>query len=86
MRKIVARAAAADEGESDAAARQPRRWWQWLLLYPALAVALVSAIPTYVEIFYSKKYEVPFGQSAAAKQQNDLWQRNRPAPRRLSTG
>lgn len=75
MRKVVARVNA--DGESaDAAARAPRRWWQWMLVYPALAVALVSAIPTYVEIFYSKKYEVPFGQSAAAKQQNDLWQRN----------
>jgi hypothetical protein len=62
--------------DAEPASPAPRRWWQWFLVYPAVAVALVSAIPTYIELFNSSKFDVPFGQSSLAKQQNDLWERN----------
>jgi hypothetical protein len=54
----------------------PKRWWQWLLLYPGLAVAILGAIPTYREAFRSYSRDVPFGQSFDAEEQNRLWQKN----------
>ncbi len=25
----------------------PQRWWQWVLMYPTIAVALAGAVPQY---------------------------------------
>ena len=55
---------------------QPNKWWQWVLVYPALAMSLLAAIPTIVETFNSMKYQVPWGQSSVAKEQDDLWRIN----------
>jgi hypothetical protein len=30
---------------------RPRTWWQWILLYPAVGLALVSAVPGWVDSF-----------------------------------
>ena len=56
--------------------KKPNTWWQWLLLYPTLLIALVGAIPTYWEMFESKQFGVNFGESASAKQQHSLWEKN----------
>ena len=55
---------------------QPRKWWQWLLLYPGLLIALLGAVPTYMELVKSYRLGVPFGQSFDAQEQNRLWQEN----------
>lgn len=52
------------------------RWWQWLLLYPGLAVAILGAIPTYIEGVKSYTYDVTFGSSFDAQEQNRLWREN----------
>jgi hypothetical protein len=54
----------------------PRRWWQWLLIYPGLAIAILGAVPTYMEAFKSYSLGVPFGRSFDAREQNRLWQEN----------
>jgi hypothetical protein len=57
-------------------AASPKRWWQWFLVYPGLAVAIVGAVPTYIEAFRSYSIGVPFGRSFDAQEQNRLWQEN----------
>ena len=27
----------------------PKSWWQWILVYPALALALITALPDWLE-------------------------------------
>lgn len=60
----------------DSPSRRQRKWWQWLLMYPSLLIAIISAIPTFIEIYDSHKLGVPFGFGKAAKQQNEVWERN----------
>lgn len=52
---------------------QPTRWWQWILIYPAL---LTTSYPTLLELYRSHKYEVGFGLSSGATTRNGLWERN----------
>jgi hypothetical protein len=47
-----------------------------VLLYPGLLVAVVGAVPTYMEAIKSHRLDVPFGQSFDAKTQDRLWQEN----------
>jgi hypothetical protein len=60
----------------ETAAIKPRNWWQWLLLYPALATSVVAAIPTIIESVKAYKLGVDFGKADLAEQQNKLWQKN----------
>jgi hypothetical protein len=55
---------------------KPRKWWQWLLLYPGLVIAVLGAIPTLVELRRSFTLDVPFGNGAEAEKQLRLWQVN----------
>src|SRR3569832_431592 len=55
---------------------QPRTWWQGVLVYPALAVTILSSIPTYFEFIGSKEIGVPFGQYRLAVKENQLWKEN----------
>lgn len=57
-------------------AEKPHRWWQWFLVYPGVAVAVIGATPTYIEAFKSYSLGVPFGRSFDAQEQNRLWQEN----------
>jgi hypothetical protein len=52
------------------------RWWQWVLLYPALAVALVSAVPTWIDHVQAMRIGVDRRNLAQAQEQNKLWQVN----------
>lgn len=54
----------------------PRRWWQWILVYPGLAVSVLGSIPTFLEGIESIRLGVPFGRSSDAISQNRLWQEN----------
>lgn len=64
------------ESESTPKSKPQKRWWQWFLVYPGLAIAIIGAIPTYVEAFKSYSFGVPFGRSFDAQEQNRLWQDN----------
>lgn len=46
------------------------------MIYPGLAVAVLGALPTYIEAFKSYSLGVPFGRSLDAQEQNRLWQDN----------
>ncbi len=56
--------------------RKPIKWWQWLLTYPALAIAVIGSMPTLVELYKSTTIGVEYGYSNIAKQQDELWQKN----------
>lgn len=54
----------------------PARWWQWLLVYPTLAISLLGSIPTIIEAYSSFEISVPFGTSKESREQNSLYDRN----------
>jgi hypothetical protein len=58
----------------DEAPRQPRKWWQWLLLYPALAVALLTAVPQWVETAQEayKEFTAADSQTAGTAPESEL--------------
>jgi hypothetical protein len=63
-------------------AGQPKNMWQWLLVYPSLAVAVLGAVPTYLDAIKSLVLGVPIGTSAEAQEQNGLWQKNFDCPQK----
>mgnify|MGYP003625765735 CR=1 FL=1 len=54
----------------------PKKWWQWFLLYPAFAIALIGAIPTYMELLSSYQKDVEFGNSKKAAMNLIMWRKN----------
>lgn len=59
-----------------AAAGGKRKWWQWILLYPAALGALIGAVPTGVDAFKSVKYDIDFSDVRHAEEQRSLWIKN----------
>jgi hypothetical protein len=66
----------AEEKASSSGPALPKKWWQWLLIYPGLAVGLIGSTPTLVEAARSYDFGVAFGRSTEAQEQNDLWTQN----------
>lgn len=62
--------------KANSSSKRQRKWWQWLLMYPGLLIAIVSAIPTFIELYDSHQFGVSFGFGKVAKQQNEMWERN----------
>lgn len=54
-------------------AHAPVKWWQWLLVYPALLIAL---LPPAIELVKSSVAKVPYGKSSDGEQQIALWTKN----------
>jgi hypothetical protein len=52
------------------------KWWQFVLMYPTLGISLAGSVPTVVGLYDSHHIGVPFRDTAAAKQQFELWQAN----------
>ena len=63
-------------GTANRRRRQSRKWWQWLLLYPTLTVALIGAVPQYTNVAKAYVYNVPVKQVFSAEMQNELWNKN----------
>lgn len=55
---------------------KPQRWWQWFLLYPAAAVALVSAAPQWLDRGLAIYHGTRGASYAAADRQRALWLKN----------
>lgn len=55
---------------------KPTQWWQWMLLYPTLAVSLLTAIPEWMDKYQAYKLGVSSKTLDAANEQNQLWQKN----------
>jgi hypothetical protein len=56
--------------------QKSRKWWQWFLLYPTLAVTFLGAIPQYVNVAKAYVYQVPVKQVFSAQMQNEMWTKN----------
>jgi hypothetical protein len=56
----------------------PQRWWQWMMMYPTLAVALIGAVPQHSEWVTAAVKGLPiFGNTKYAQQEMDkAWGRN----------
>lgn len=54
----------------------PKKWWQWVLMYPTLLLAIIGTMPTLYELYNSRKLDVPFGFSKTAIQQDEIWHKN----------
>jgi hypothetical protein len=55
----------------------PQRWWQWALMYPALGIALIGAVPQYSEWAQAKWKGLPInGNVKGAQEQETAWERN----------
>jgi hypothetical protein len=67
---------ASDQPPARGASYAPTRWWQWVLVYPTLAISLLGSIPTLIETVNSVKLGVPWGQSQIAELQNIMWKNN----------
>jgi len=56
------------------------KWWQWLLLYPTLSLAVISAAPTWFGWIQAIRLGVSPGEVAPAREQNRLWEKNFACP------
>jgi len=63
-------------GSDKEAPSPPKRWWQWVLLYPTLGVAILSAVPLLTDkvlaFYHGTKTETYSG----ALKQRDMWAKN----------
>jgi hypothetical protein len=57
-------------------ATQPRSWWQWVLVYPTLALALIQGVPGWFQWIQSRQLGVPQAEVTAAVEQHALWGKN----------
>jgi hypothetical protein len=55
---------------------KPKKWWQWILVYPTFVIALVGAVPTFKELYDSHSRDVDFGTSKIAEMRNEMWRKN----------
>lgn len=53
-----------------------KKWWQWLIMYPTIFIAIIGAIPTALGYYKSWRIGVPFDKTQIALEQNRLWQKN----------
>ncbi|MBV9981085.1 hypothetical protein [Bradyrhizobium sp.] len=57
--------------------RFPDKWWQWLLMYPTIVLALGGAIPQYYQWASAANHGLGFaGNVKLAEEQDKAWQRN----------
>ncbi len=62
--------------ESASSEPKPKKWWQWLLMYPSMLAVLTGAIPTFYQLYYSQIHDIPFSSVYNARQQVELWKKN----------
>jgi hypothetical protein len=55
---------------------QPRRWWQWLLVYPAAATALLTAVPNWADKAQALYNNIHGRSYAESDRQRALWEKN----------
>lgn len=56
--------------------KKPWRWWQWFLVYPSFAIALLGAIPQYANVIKGLIIGVSASKVPDAVLQNRLWEKN----------
>ena len=60
----------------NAGSSMPSHWWQWLLVYPALLIALFTAVPEWLKVVKSFKEDLPVARVDDAEYQKGLWLKN----------
>ena len=62
---------------SSGSSQSKRPWWQWVLMYPTLAVAIVGAVPQYQQWVWALVRGVPLDSNIGeVKGQDDAWTKN----------
>jgi len=54
----------------------PTKWWQWVLIYPALATTVFQGMPTVVDKISAAFHGVPYDMTNTGKQQDAFWTKN----------
>jgi len=62
----------ADKGSL--AARLPDKWWQWVIIYPTLALSLISAVPKWADS--ARGWWIGVVSYTDAMRANELWTKN----------
>lgn len=52
------------------------RWWQWVIMYPSLFVALMGNVPNLQDAWTAMQTGIPFNLARQARVQAELWERN----------
>jgi hypothetical protein len=60
----------------EAGGSAPRQWWQWLLLYPTLGIALLTAVPEWIKLVEAWKSNLSADQLGQAEKQKEMWEKN----------
>lgn len=56
--------------------RSTKSWIQWLLIYPSFAIAIIGAVPQYIDVIYSINKGVETSEVDYVRQQHSLFVRN----------
>jgi hypothetical protein len=62
--------------EADGAKGGPSKWWQWIIIYPTLAISILSAAPQWIDKVQALSNGVEDRSWEDAKQQQDAWRAN----------
>ncbi len=54
----------------------PNRWWQWVLIYPTLAISMASAVPDWVKTVKAINLGIPKADVSESEMQQSLWRTN----------
>jgi hypothetical protein len=65
-----------DARPTEAQPVKPKKWWQWVLVYPIFIIVLMDAVPTFKELYDSHSRDVDFGTSKIAEMRNEMWRKN----------
>jgi uncharacterized protein YprB with RNaseH-like and TPR domain len=60
----------------------PKTWWQWVILYPALFLAIITAMPQWVQMVANWKSDLPLEDNGEYKEQGELYRKNLPCSTR----
>ena len=63
-------------GEKKSGGEKPRSWWQWILVYPTLALALSTAAPEWLERIEAWQVNIEKDQLAEANRRNSFFRAN----------
>lgn len=55
---------------------RPRRWWQWILLYPALFIAVLANVPQIYQLIIAVRKDVPFSEVSTALKREENFKRH----------
>jgi hypothetical protein len=66
----------ASEKKAKEPSNTPQRWWQWVLIYPALVISLLTASPQWIDMVQKRAQGINRATAAEAEKQTLLWKRN----------